>query len=199
MNKNLHEQHFLVTKKEREQKNNHKAFTLWLTGLSGSGKSTLAKELDKWFFENNYKAYVLDGDNTRIGLNKDLNFTNEGRKENIRRVAEVAKLFNNAGIICICSFIAPFEEDRQVAKKIIDPSNYHEFFVNSSIEMCIKRDVKGLYKKALAGEIKNFTGIDSPYETPKKSDLILDTETLTTNECLLKVATYLKQKKLLNL
>jgi adenylylsulfate kinase len=163
-----------VTRTDWEQKNKHRSFTIWLTGLPASGKSTLANALESHFFSQQIAAFVLDGDNTRLGINKDLNFTASGRKENIRRVAEIAKLFNEAGTIVIASFISPFEADREAAKAIIGNSSFIEVYLNTSLQTCMQRDVKGNYKKAQKGIIKNFTGISSPYEVPMQPDIALD-------------------------
>lgn len=147
---------------------------IWLTGLSGSGKTTLASMLEKRLFEFNYFCQILDGDNVRSGINKNLRFTEEDRLENIRRIAEVSKLFMNCGIILICSFISPTNEMRQLARDIIGDNDFLEVFINTPIEVCEQRDPKGLYKKARAGEIKNFTGISSPFEEPQNPFLDVD-------------------------
>lgn len=151
-----------------------KAKVIWFTGLSGSGKTTLASMLEKRFFELNYFCQILDGDNVRSGINKNLKFTEEDRMENIRRIAEVSKLFMNCGIILICAFISPTREMREMAKEIIGEDDFLEIFVDTPIEICEQRDPKGLYKKARAGEIKNFTGISSPFEVPDKPFLVVD-------------------------
>lgn len=140
---------------------------IWFTGLSGSGKTTLASELEKKLFELNYFCQILDGDNVRSGINKNLRFTEEDRMENIRRIAEIGKLFMNCGIILICSFISPTDEMRNMAREIIGEEDFLEIFVNTPLEVCEQRDPKGLYKKARAGEISNFTGISAPFEHPK--------------------------------
>ncbi len=144
-----------------------KAKVIWFTGLSGSGKTTLASLLEKRLFELNYFCQILDGDNVRSGINKNLKFTEEDRMENIRRIAEISKLFMNCGIILICAFISPTKKMREMAKEIIGEDDFLEVFVNTPMEVCEKRDPKGLYKKARAGEIKNFTGISSPFEVPE--------------------------------
>ncbi len=151
-----------------------RAKVIWFTGLSGSGKTTLASLLEKQLFELNYFCQILDGDNVRSGINKNLKFTEEDRLENIRRIAEVAKLFMNCGIILICSFISPTNEIRQMAKEIIGEDDFLEIFVNAPLEVCESRDPKGLYKKARAGEIKNFTGITSPFEIPENPFVEVD-------------------------
>jgi adenylylsulfate kinase len=147
---------------------------IWFTGLSGSGKTTLASKLEKRLFELNYFCQILDGDNVRSGINKNLKFTEEDRLENIRRIAEVSKLFMNCGIILICSFISPTNEMRRMAKEIIGENDFLEIFVNTPLEVCEQRDPKGLYKKARKGEIKNFTGISSPFETPENPFIEVD-------------------------
>uniref|UniRef100_A0A8C5HZX6 Bifunctional 3'-phosphoadenosine 5'-phosphosulfate synthase 2-like n=1 Tax=Gouania willdenowi TaxID=441366 RepID=A0A8C5HZX6_GOUWI len=163
--------------------------TIWLTGLSGAGKTTISFALEEYLMSHAIPSYSLDGDNIRHGLNKNLGFSSEDREENIRRVAEVAKLFADAGLVCVTSFISPFAKDREKAKKIHESSGlqFFEVFVDASLEVCESRDVKGLYKKARAGEIKGFTGIDSDYECPNKPDLVLETGELTVNECLQQV------------
>jgi adenylylsulfate kinase len=155
---------------------------IWFTGLSGSGKSTLAVQLEAQLYTLDYKTYLLDGDNIRSGLNKDLSFTDGGRIENIRRIGEVSKLMLDAGLIVLSAFISPFEADRQQVKTIVGAENYMEVFVNTPIEVCEQRDVKGLYKKARAGEVKNFTGIDSPYETPQQPDVTILTDKMNIEE-----------------
>ena len=177
--KNLHQQNTKVSKSQRNELNQHSSFVVWFTGLSGSGKSTLASALQTLLHKRNIRTYMLDGDNLRMGLNSDLDFSDESRKENIRRVSEVAKLFMDAGFVAICSFISPFAEDRANAKSIIGMENFVEIYTKCDIAVCEKRDVNGLYKKVRNGEIKNFTGIDSPYEEPKSADLIVDTNQLS--------------------
>lgn len=172
----LFHQTYAITRQAREQLNNHPAFTIWLTGLSGSGKSTLASELDKWLYQQQIRSYIIDGDNTRLGINKDLDFSREGRQENIRRVAEMCRLFNEAGIVVISSFISPFEQDRRAAAAIIGEENFTEVFIDASLQICAARDKKGLYQLAKEGKIKDFTGISSPYEAPVKPDLHIHTD-----------------------
>jgi adenylyl-sulfate kinase len=168
-----------VSKKQREQLMQQRTKLIWFTGLSGSGKSTLAVQLEAQLFARGFKTYLLDGDNIRTGLNKDLSFTDEGRVENNRRIGEVSKLLLDSGVIVLSAFISPFKADREQVKAIVGASNYIEVFVDTPLEICEQRDVKGLYKKARAGEVKNFTGIDSPYERPESADLVIKTETLT--------------------
>jgi adenylyl-sulfate kinase len=181
---NLFRQQFAINRQERERKNGHPAFTIWFTGLSGSGKSTLASAIDQWLFEQGFHSYIIDGDNTRMGINSDLNFSREGREENIRRVAELCRLFNDAGIIVISSFISPFMADRARAKNIIGANAFHEVHIAASLETCIQRDTKGLYQKALKGEIRDFTGVNSPYEAPVDPVVRLDTDHVNMQDCL---------------
>ena len=165
---NIVKHSFKISKSDREKIKNQKSCTIWMSGLSGSGKSTIANQLETFLNELGYHTYTLDGDNTRLGLNKGLGFTEEDRIENIRRVAEVCKLMNDAGLIVICSFISPFEKNRTQAKEIIG-DNFIEVFIDADLQTCETRDPKGLYKKARAGEIKDFTGISSPFETPSNA------------------------------
>jgi len=165
---NITAHNFKLTKSNRETIKNQKACTIWMSGLSGSGKSTIANSLETTLHSFNNHTYILDGDNTRLGLNKGLGFSEEDRNENLRRVAEVCKLMNDAGLIVICSFISPFEKNRQLAKEIIG-ENFIEFFVDTDLSVCEERDPKGLYKKARLGEIKDFTGISSPFEIPENA------------------------------
>ena len=183
-----------VKREDREKIKNQKGCVLWLTGLSGSGKSTIANELEYNLNQKNYHTYLLDGDNVRCGLNKDLGFSNEDRSENIRRISEVAKLFLDAGLIVIVAFISPFQRDRKKAKEIIG-DNFIEIFVDAPLEICKQRDPKGLYKKAINGEIKNFTGIDTIYEIPKRADIHLKTDENDIKECVNKILLYLNRKK----
>lgn len=161
---------------DRQQLLKQRAKLIWFTGLSGSGKSTLAVQLEAQLFSLGFKTYLLDGDNIRSGLNKDLTFTDEGRVENIRRIGEVSKLMLDAGLIVLSAFISPFRSEREQVKKIVGAENYVEVFVDTPLEVCEQRDVKGLYKRARTGEVKNFTGISSPYEAPEKPDLIIKTD-----------------------
>ncbi len=173
-----------VTAHERCILLRHQPVTLWITGLSGSGKSTLAFALERRLINKGVNSAVLDGDNLRHGLNRDLGFSPVDRTENIRRVAEVARLINNAGVIVIASFISPYRQDRAMAKEIIGSEQFVEIYLNTDLDTCEKRDTKGLYRKALAGELKGFTGISSPYEAPLNPVLTLDTAILTVDECL---------------
>lgn len=162
---NIHQHQFSISRLQRESQKSQKACTIWMSGLSGSGKSTIANGLDKELFQLGYHSFILDGDNTRLGLNKNLGFSDEDRIENLRRVAEVCKLMNESGLIVICSFISPFEKNRQDAKTIIG-EDFIQVYINANLETCEERDPKGLYKKARNGEIKEFTGISSPFENP---------------------------------
>jgi adenylyl-sulfate kinase len=176
-----------VSRGQRERLMKQRAQLIWFTGLSGSGKSTLAVQLEARLHEQGFKTYLLDGDNIRAGINKDLTFTDEGRVENIRRIGEVGKLMLDAGLIVLSAFISPFAADRDQVKKIAGAENYIEIFVDTPIEVCEQRDVKGLYKKARAGEVKNFTGINSPYEVPASPDLIIKTVTMNIDESIMKL------------
>jgi adenylylsulfate kinase len=166
---NLTLQEFKVSQQDRERIKNQKSMTIWMSGLSGSGKSTIANNLEHLLNSSGYHTYILDGDNTRIGLNKNLGFSESDRIENIRRVAEVCKLMNDAGIIVICSFISPFQKNRDDAKQIIGENRFFEVFIDTDLSVCEDRDPKGLYKKARNGEIKEFTGISSPFEIPENA------------------------------
>ena len=172
---NLIHQAYQIDRSSYEKRNGHRGIALWLTGLSGSGKSTLANGLHQKLFEIGMHSIVLDGDNTRLGINKDLDFTNKDRIENLRRVAEITKLFVETGHIVITAFISPFKENRIQAKKIISENDFLEVYIDSTLETCEHRDVKGLYKKARLGEVKNFTGISSPYEKPDIADIHIKT------------------------
>src|SRR4249920_2649585 len=164
-----------VTRDDREKLNGHKGCTVWLTGLSGSGKSTIAVDLEKRLAERGVRTYILDGDNIRHGLNKNLGFSPEDRTENIRRIGEVAKLFTDAGVVALTAFISPYRADRDQVRKIMADGDFVEVFVDCPVEVCEERDVKGLYKKARAGEIKEFTGISAPYEAPGSPELTIKT------------------------
>lgn len=173
-----------VSRAQREGLLNQKPLLIWFTGLSGSGKSTLAVQLEAVLHRKGYKTYLLDGDNIRAGINKDLSFTDADRIENIRRIGEVANLMLDSGMVVLSAFISPFQADRDQVKKIVGAESYFEVFVDTPLEVCEQRDVKGLYKKARAGEIKNFTGIDSAYEIPASPDIIIQTHILSVNDSL---------------
>ncbi|RUM41148.1 MAG: adenylyl-sulfate kinase [Desulfurobacterium sp.] len=186
-----------VTRKDREGMKGHKSFILWFTGLSGSGKSTLSHKVEEKLFEMGVHTYVLDGDNIRMGLNKDLGFTEEDRRENIRRIGEVAKLFVDAGIVVLTAFISPYRRDRDFVRNLVAEGDFIEVYVKCPLGVCEKRDPKGLYKKARAGIIKNFTGIDDPYEEPESPEVVVETDKMNVNECVEKIISYLKERKLI--
>ena len=178
--------------------NGHKSAILWYTGLSGAGKSTLANKVEEKLFERGYHTYVLDGDNIRHGLNKGLGFTTEDRKENIRRIGEVAKLFVDAGAFVSTAFISPYCEDRDMVRKLLPEGEFIEVFVYAPLEVCERRDTKGLYKKARAGEIKHFTGIDDPYEAPENAELVIHTGEKNLEDCAVEVMNYLESSGYIN-
>ena len=184
----------MLDRSEKEQLLNQKARVIWLTGLSGSGKSTIAKALEKELYQKRYLTKLLDGDNIRSGLNKNLKFSLEDREENIRRISEVSKLFLNCGIITINSFISPTVEIRQRSKDIIGAEDYIEIFVDCPIEVCEKRDVKGLYEKARKGEIENFTGINAPFEKPENADLTVDSNKDDVDDCVNQILEFILPK-----
>jgi len=172
-----------ITKEERRTQNKHQSFILWFTGLSASGKSSVANAFARRLFDRGNQAFVLDGDNVRHGLNKDLGFDEAGRKENIRRIGEVSKLFVENGQIVLTAFISPYREDRQVVRALVEEGEFIEVYVRCSVETCEQRDPKGLYKKARNAEIQNFTGISAPYEEPENPEIILDTELNSIEVC----------------
>ena len=186
-----------VVQADREKLLNQKGCVIWFTGLSGSGKSTLALEVESKLHQRGHLTYVLDGDNVRHGLNKNLGFSPEDREENIRRIGEVAKLFNDAGVIAMTAFISPYRADRDNARELLDEGRFVEVFVDCPLEVCEARDTKGLYQKARAGEIKEFTGISAPYEAPSQAELTVNTDSLTLNECTDRVIALLESKGLL--
>lgn len=184
----------VVTRQDRETITGHRGCTVWMTGLSGSGKSTLAVSLEKALWDRGVHAFVLDGDNVRHGLNKDLGFSPEDRTENIRRIGEVAKLFTEAGVVNVTAFISPYRKDRDQVRAIMQAGDFVEVFVDCSLEACEQRDTKGLYKKARAGQIPEFTGISAPYEAPLKAELILHTDRESEDESLAKLLAYLTER-----
>nr|WP_152608133.1 adenylyl-sulfate kinase [Halalkalibacter okhensis] len=186
-----------IKKEERQERNGHKSAILWFTGLSGAGKSTLANALEHQLFLEGKNSYVLDGDNVRHGLNKGLGFSDEDRKENIRRIGEVAKLFVDAGTIVCTAFISPFKEDRDRIRDLVEEGEFIEVYVRCSLETCEERDPKGLYKKARAGEIPEFTGISSPYEEPDAPEIIVESDKQTVEESVNVIVAYLKDKNIL--
>ena len=184
-----------IKQEQREKLLNQKPFVLWFTGYSASGKSTIANLVEKKMYKLNYKTYLLDGDNVRHGLNKDLGFDEESRIENIRRVGQVAKLFLDSGIIVITAFISPFVSDRSLVKSLFQNSEFLEVFIDTSLEVCEKRDPKGMYAQARLGKIKNFTGISSPYEPPVKPDIHVVNDSISLDEASNKIIEYLVEKK----
>jgi adenylylsulfate kinase len=186
-----------VTRQAREQLNGHRGVTIWLTGLSGSGKSTIARALEAELFARNCRVYVLDGDNIRLGLNRDLGFSPEDRTENIRRIGEVAKLFTDAGSFAISAFISPYRKDRDGVRESCGPGDFIEVFLDCALEVCEVRDPKGLYRKARRGEIKEFTGISAPYEPPLNPEIVLRTGAATVHACVQQLLGYLEAKRYL--
>ena len=185
-----------VTRERRNQLNNHKSVVIWFTGLSGSGKSTLAHSVEEILFSKGCRTYVLDGDNVRHGLTSNLGFSNEDRKENIRRIGEVTKLMMEAGLIIMTAFISPFRADRIAVRNLISDGDFIEVYCKASLETCEARDLKGLYKRARLGEIKNFTGINSPYEIPDNPELIIDTDKEVLEESVSKIVSFLQTKSI---
>jgi adenylylsulfate kinase len=183
-----------LTRPDRYQINKHKSCALWFTGLSGSGKSTLVFTLEKELHARNIRSYVLDGDNIRHGLNADLGFSDNDRKENVRRIGEISKLFVDAGIFVLSAFISPNEKDRLMVKNLFSPEDFLEVYVKCSLEECEKRDPKGLYKRARNGEILNFTGITAPYDVPANPDIIIDTEHLNIEKSVSLLVDHLEEK-----
>jgi adenylylsulfate kinase len=186
-----------VTRQRREKQNNHRSAILWFTGLSGAGKSTLAHAVEEELHSLGCRTFVFDGDNVRHGLNSNLGFSPEDRKENIRRIGEMCKLFIEAGVIALTAFISPFREDRERIRKLVKNGDFVEIFCDCSIEKCESRDVKGMYAKARRGEIREFTGISSPYERPENPELRLDTGTMPLEECVSHIVNYLHRLRLL--
>ena len=189
-------QNHKITKEDRMKLTNQKPVVLWFTGLSGSGKSTIANRVEELLYKNKNYTYLLDGDNIRHGLNKDLGFDERSRVENIRRIGEVVKLFVDSGLIVLSAFISPFKKDREFVRNLLDRDEFIEIFIDTPLEVCEKRDVKGLYKQARRGEIKNFTGIDSPYEKPKNPEIWI--KDLSIEEASKTVIDYLIKKGYIN-
>jgi len=187
-----------VTRERRNQLNGHKSAVIWFTGLSGSGKSTLAHSVEEELHNLDCKTFVLDGDNVRHGLSSNLTFSDNDRKENIRRIGESAKLMMEAGVISMTAFISPFKKDRNLVRQLLSQGDFIEIYCKASLETCESRDVKGLYKRARAGEIKNYTGIDSPYEAPDNPELVVNTESESLEESVTKVIDFLKSKEIIN-
>lgn len=187
-----------IKKEDRQKKFGHRSLMVWFTGLSGSGKSTIANALQYELFNQNICVYLLDGDNLRHGINKNLSFSETDRKENIRRTAEVGKLFTDAGMVVLAALISPFAEDRLNARLLFEPDEFIEVYVKCSLPECEKRDPKGLYKKARNGEIKQFTGIDQPYEEPKSAEIVIDTNKLSVRESVEAITNYLNKHLRIN-
>jgi len=187
-----------VTQERRNQLNRHKSVVIWFTGLSGSGKSTLAHSVEEELHNLGCRTYVLDGDNVRHGLSSNLTFSDDDRKENIRRITEAANLMMKAGIITMTAFISPFKKDRNIARQLLPHGDFIEVYCKANLETCESRDVKGLYKLARAGKIKNYTGIDSPYEAPSNPELVIDTESESLEGSTAKVIGFLKSKGIIN-
>ena len=194
---NLVYHHATVTRERRNQLNKHKSVVLWFTGLSDSGKSTLSHALEERLFNKGFRSFVLDGDNVRHGLNSDLDFSHKDRTENIRRIGEVSKLMLESGLIIMTAFISPYREDRIAVRNLIPNGDFVEIYCKASLKTCEARDVKGLYKRARAGEIKNYTGIDSPYEVPENADLIIDTDQETIEDSVSIIMSFLKKKTII--
>ena len=192
--KNVIQHQFNISREQRNAHKKHASFLVWFTGLSGSGKSTIANALEEALYKKGIHTYVLDGDNVRQGLNKNLSFSAEDRSENIRRIAEVSKLMIDAGVVVLASFVSPYERDREQIRETVGKANYIEIFVNTPISECEKRDVKGLYAKARAGEIKNFTGVNAPYEVPQNPDIEIDTTKISVAEILAVIMKKIEQK-----
>jgi adenylylsulfate kinase len=189
----------VVTREQRERLNNHRSICLWFEGLSGSGKSTLAVAVEKRLHESRRRTFILDGDNMRYGLCSDLGFSREDRAENIRRIGEVARLFVEAGIITLTAIISPFRAEREQVRSLFSRKDFIEIYCNAPLSVCEKRDVKSMYKRALAGEIDDFTGISSPYEEPKHPELVLDTANSSIDECVDDVVHYLVDEGVVNI
>jgi len=184
----------LVTQPDRDERNGYKGVVLWFTGLPSSGKSTLAHQLERSLFDRGCNAYVLDGDNIRHRLNKDLSFSPEDRQENIRRIGEVANLFADAGIIVMAAFISPYLEDREQARALNDPGRFFEVYCKCSLETCEERDPKGLYKRARKGEVNAFTGISAPYEEPENPEITVETDKQSLYECVSEILVFLEEQ-----
>ena len=188
-----------ITKEDRRRLNGHGSLILWFTGLPSSGKSTIANEVEKILIASGIRTYILDGDNVRMGLCKDLGFSEEDRAENIRRIGEVSKLFADAGCVVLSAFVSPYRRDRDAIRELVEDGEFVEVFVDAPVEVCEERDVKGLYKKARAGEIKGFTGIDDPYEAPLNAELTIHTDKASLEEGTQMVIDYLLEKKVVDL
>ena len=198
MKENIIPHSYQISVNDRRKLNKHNSILLWFTGLSGSGKSTIANAVELELHKSGIKTYTLDGDNIREGINNDLSFSPEDRTENIRRIAEIANLFIDAGIVVLAAFVSPYKKDRDNVRTVVKDVNFVEIYVNTSLEECERRDVKGLYKKARTGEIKNLTGISAPYEAPENPDIEIKTEEESIDHSVKKTLNYLKPKLQLN-
>jgi len=187
MDKNIKFQHFVLTQTDRAKIKHQTPMCLWMTGLSGAGKSTLANALEQKLNRSGKHTYILDGDNLRHGLNSDLGFSESDRNENVRRAAEAAQLMVDAGLIVIVGLISPFKKERDWARSLFKDNQFKEIYISTSLQECEQRDVKGLYKKARQGEVKDFTGIDSPYESPEHPDIIIDTQDKSVSDCVQRI------------
>lgn len=187
----------IITQQDRHVMNSHKSGLIWFYGLSGSGKSTLAHHVEARLYQRGIRSYVLDGDNVRKGLNADLNLSPTGRKENVRRIAEVAKLMVDAGILVFAAFIAPYEESRRFVRELMAGFPYYECYVKCSLEVCEKRDPKGLYRLARKGEIQNMTGLSAPFEEPQNADLVIETSRLPLDKSVDQVVQFLNERRLI--
>ena len=194
MKENIIAHSYQISKKDRQASNNHNSFLMWFTGLSGSGKSTIANVVEQELHKQGIKTYTLDGDNIRKGINSDLSFAPEDRTENIRRIAEISNLMVEAGLVVLAAFVSPYKKDRENIRSIVKDVNFVEVFINTSVEECERRDVKGLYKKARAGEIKNMTGISAPYEAPENPDIEIKTEEETIENAVQRIVDYINNK-----
>ncbi|AOW21159.1 adenylyl-sulfate kinase [Urechidicola croceus] len=198
MEKNIIPHTYQISQDDRKKLNNQNSFLMWFTGLSGSGKSTIANVVEQELYKKGIKTYTLDGDNIRKGINNDLSFSPEDRTENIRRIAEIAHLMVDAGLVVLAAFVSPYKKDRDNIRSIVKDVNFVEIYINTSAEECERRDVKGLYKKARAGEIKNMTGISAPYEAPENPDIEINTEKETVEEAVYKIIEFITPKLQLN-
>lgn len=194
MKENIIPHSYQISKKDRQTSNGHNSFLMWFTGLSGSGKSTIANVVEQELHRQGIKTYTLDGDNIRNGINSDLTFAPEDRTENIRRIAQIAKLMVDGGLVVLAAFVSPYKKDRENIRNIVKDVNFVEVFINTSVEECERRDVKGLYKKARAGEIKNMTGISAPYEAPENPDIEIKTEEETVEQAVKRIVHFINNK-----
>ena len=194
MKENIIPHDYKISKEDRQKNNGHNSFLIWFTGLSGSGKSTIANVVEQELHKKGVKTYTLDGDNIRKRINNDLTFTPEDRTENIRRIAEISNLMVDAGLVVLAAFVSPYKKDREDIRSIVKDVNFVEVFISTSLEECERRDVKGLYKRARTGEIKNMTGISSPYEAPDKPDIEIKTEEVTIKDAVDRIVNYINPK-----